>query len=117
MLDLLAPLRPSARRRFGGIGIMRDGVMFALLSGDAMYFRVGERTRVNFEAEGCEPFSYRRAGRDVSMDSYYAVPERLYDEPEALLEWAREAVAAAHAVKRKGRGRASGAAKAKPRSR
>jgi DNA transformation protein and related proteins len=117
VLDLLAPLRPSARRMFGGIGIMRDGVMFALLSGDAMYFRVGEWTRVKFEAEGCEPFSYRRAGREVQIASYYAVPERLYDEPEALVEWARDAIAAANAVKRKGRDRGAGAAKAKARSR
>ncbi len=107
VLDLLAPLRPSARRMFGGVGIMRDGVMFALLAGDAMYFRVNERTRPKFEAEGCGPFSYKRSGREVAIGSYYAVPERLYDEPDALVEWAREAIGAAHAVKRGGRGRAS----------
>lgn len=117
VLDLLAPLRPSARRMFGGVGIMRDGLMFALLAGDAMYFRVDEQTRARFEAEGCAPFGYRRAGREVSIGSYYAVPERLYDEPDALVEWARDAIAAAHAVKRKGRGRASGAKKATARSR
>lgn len=102
---------------FGGVGIMRDGLMFALLAGDAMYFRVDEQTRARFEAEGCAPFGYRRAGREVSIGSYYAVPERLYDEPDALVEWARDAIAAAHAVKRKGRGRASGAKKATARSR
>ena len=117
VLDLLAPLRPSARRMFGGVGIMRDGVMFALLSGDAMYLRVDERTRAKFEAEGCGPFSYQRAGREVSIGSYYAVPERLYDEPEALVEWAREAIGATHTVKRRARGRASGVAKATARSR
>ena len=117
VLDLLAPLRPSARRMFGGVGIMRDGVMFALLSGDAMYLRVDERTRAKFEAEGCGPFSYQRAGREVSIGSYYAVPERLYDEPEALVEWAREAIGAAHSVKRRARSRVSGVAKATARSR
>jgi DNA transformation protein len=108
VVDLLAPLQPSARRMFSGVGIMRDGVMFALLAGDTMYFRVDELTRAKFEAEGCGPFSYRRAGRVVAIGSYYAVPERLYDEPEALVEWAREAVAASRGVKRragtKGRG-------------
>ena len=117
VLDLLAPLRPSARRMFGGVGIMRDGVMFALLSGDAMYFRVDEQTRAKFEAEGCGPFSYQRAGRDVSIGSYYAVPERLYDEPDALVEWARDAIGAARAVKRNPRRRASGTTKARARSR
>ena len=117
VLDLLAPLCPRARRMFGGVGIMRDGVMFALLAGDAMYLRVDERTRVKFEAESCIPFSYQRAGREVSIGSYYAVPERLYDEPEALVEWGREAIGAAHAVTRKARGRASGAKKATARRR
>jgi DNA transformation protein and related proteins len=117
VLDLLAPLRPSARRMFGGVGIMRDGVMFALLADDAMYFRVDEQTRAKFEAEGSGPFSYKRAGREVSIGSYYEVPERLYDEPEALLEWARGAIAAAQSVKRKGRGRASGAKRVTARSR
>jgi len=102
---------------FSGVGIMRDGVMFALLASDAMYFRVDERTRAKFETEGCVPFSYRRAGREVSIGSYYEVPERLYDEPEALVEWAREAIAAAHLVKRKARGSASGTKKAQARSR
>jgi DNA transformation protein and related proteins len=106
VLDLLASLRPSARRMFGGVGIMRDGLMFALLAGDTMYFRVDERTRAKFDAEGCVPFSYHRAGREVEIGSYYAVPDRLYDEPDALLEWARDAIGAAHAVKRPPRRRA-----------
>ena len=92
VLDLLAPLRPSARRMFGGVGIMRDGVMFALLADDVMYLRVDEATRTKFEVEGCGPFTYRRAGRRVALGSYYAVPERLYDEPEMLVAWARESV-------------------------
>ncbi|HSU05320.1 MAG TPA: TfoX/Sxy family protein [Acetobacteraceae bacterium] len=101
VLDLLGPLRPSARRMFGGVGIMRDGMMFALLSDDTMYFRVDERTRARFQEAGCDPFRYRRAGREVSIASYYAVPDALYDEPDVLLEWAREAVAAAQDKGRK----------------
>lgn len=102
VLDLLRPLRPTARRMFGGFGIMRDGVMFALLSNDTMYFRVHERTRPKFEAEGCAPFAYRRAGREVTMASYYAVPDRLFDEHDAMLDWAREAIAAAQSAPRRG---------------
>lgn len=95
VLDVLAPLRPTARRMFGGVGIMRDGLMFALLSQDAMYFRIDETTRARFEAEGSGPFTYARAGRQATIGSYFAVPERLYDEPEELVAWARDAVAAA----------------------
>ncbi len=96
VLDLLAPLGPGARRMFGGVGIMRDGLMFTLLSNDTMYFRVDARTRPSFQDAGCGPFRYNRAGRDVAIETYYAVPDALYDEPETLLAWAREALGAAH---------------------
>jgi DNA transformation protein len=100
VLDLLAPLRPTARRMFGGVGIMRNGLMFALLSDDTMYFRVDEHTRRRFEEAGSSPFRYHRAGREVAIASYYAVPDALYDEPDTLLAWARDATAAAQAVPR-----------------
>ena len=107
VLDLLAELRPVARRMFGGVGILRDGAMFALLSRDVMYFRVDAATRPRFAAAGCAPFRYRRAGREVSIETYYAVPDGLYDEPEALVGWAREAIAAAlrgQQTRRRGKG-------------
>ncbi len=96
VLDLLAPLGPAARRMFGGVGIMRDGRMFALLSNDTMYFRVDARTRPSFQDAGCGPFRYHRGGREVAIETYYAVPDALYDEPDTLRAWAREALGAAH---------------------
>jgi DNA transformation protein len=96
VLDLLAPLGPGARRMFGGVGIMRDGLMFALLSNDTMYFRVDAHTRPSFQDAGCGPFRYDRAGRKVAIETYYAIPDGLYDEPEKLLAWARQALDAAH---------------------
>ena len=105
VLDLLAPLRPAARRMFGGVGIMRDGVMFALLSNDTMYFRADAQTRPRFQEAGCEPFRYHRAGHEVTIESYYAVPDTLHDQPDALLAWAREALDAAHRGTRRPRRR------------
>jgi DNA transformation protein len=96
VLDLLAPLRPTAKRMFGGFGLMLNGTMFALLSHDELYFRVDDTTRPRFEAAACAPFGYNRAGRDVVIASYYAVPPELYDQPEELLTWATQAAAAAH---------------------
>lgn len=95
VLDLLAPLQPGARRMFGGVGIMRDGLMFALLSHDTIYFRVDALTRKSFQDAGSGPFRYHRAGREVAIETYYAVPDAMYDEPEALLACAREALGAA----------------------
>ena len=95
VLDLLAPLRPNARRMFGGVGLLGEGMMFALLANDAMFFRVDAQTRPAFQDAGCEPFRYQRGGRAVAIESYYMVPDTLYDQPDALVAWAREALAAA----------------------
>jgi len=98
VLELLAPLAPVARRMFSGVGVFYRGTMFALLVADTMFLRVDENTRPRFADAGCQPFSYTRCGQRVSLHSYYAVPEELFDQPDELLLWARDAVTAARAA-------------------
>ena len=94
ILDLLAPLEPTPRRMFSGVGLFHGGAMFALLVRDAMYLRVDDTTRPLFEQAGSTPFTYRRMKREVSLSAYYAVPEDLLDRRDELLQWARDAIAA-----------------------
>jgi TfoX/Sxy family transcriptional regulator of competence genes len=37
----------------------------------------------------------------VSLSAYYAVPEELFDQPDELLQWARDAVTVARAAHRR----------------
>jgi DNA transformation protein len=94
--DLLGPLGPiSVRRMFGGAGIFRDGVMFALIVDDTLYFKADDSSRGSFEAEGLAPFSYEtKNGRNTIM-SYWRCPDRLFDDPDEMAAWARQALAAA----------------------
>ena len=101
VLELLAPLSPAARRMFRGVGIFSGGIMFALLVRDTMYLRVDDTTRWRFESAGSQPFSYARRGQKVSLSGYYAVPGELFDQPDLLALWARDAVAAARAARRR----------------
>ena len=103
ILEVLEPLAPVPKRMFSGAGLFAGGIMFGLLVRDTMFFRVDASTRRRFEDAGSEPFSYTRRGRKVNLASYYAVPEDLFDRPDELLGWARDAVTAAHAAARKGR--------------
>jgi DNA transformation protein and related proteins len=95
ILDLLRPLAPMPRRMFSGVGLFHSGAMFALLVRDTTYLRVDDKTRERFEQAGSAPFSYSRAGRQVSLSAYYVLPEDLLDQPDELLQWAREAIEAA----------------------
>ena len=89
----------TVRRMFGGAGVYCDGLMFGLVSDDTLYFRVNDGNRGAFEAEGQQPFRYDAKGRTVVLP-YWRVPERLFDEPEEMVAWARAALAAARRVAR-----------------
>lgn len=75
--------------------------MFGLLVRDTMYFRVDSTTRPRYESAGKLPFSYTRRGQMIILHGYYAVPEELYDQPDELLLWARDAATAARAARRR----------------
>lgn len=94
--ELLAPLSGvSIRRMFGGRGVFKDGLMFALLSSrDVFYLKADAETAPAFAAEGCEQWTPEMKGRVMAMP-YWRAPERLFDEPDEFAEWARAAYAAA----------------------
>jgi DNA transformation protein len=93
----------TMRRMFSGAGVYCDGVIFGLILRDTLHFKVDDGNRAAYEAEGMAPFSYEAKGKTVEVGAYWRVPERLFDEPEEMLEWARAALDAgrrADAVKR-----------------
>jgi DNA transformation protein len=97
--EQLAPLgRVTTQRMLGKTGVFRDGVMFAMVADDTLYFRVDDHNRAVFrEAEAFPPLSYEKGGRSIGL-SFWLAPERLFDEPNELMTWARAAAAAAHRV-------------------
>jgi DNA transformation protein len=97
LLEALAPLGAvSARRMFGGTGLFRGELMFALLTRDeSLFFRVGDANRSAFEAAGQAPLSYETKHGTNTLRSYWSCPPELLDDTDTLREWARGAVGAA----------------------
>jgi DNA transformation protein and related proteins len=94
--DLFAPFgKIVVRRMFGGEGLYRDNVMFGIVFAERIYFKTDEEGRQAFIAEGCVPFVYPMKKGDITSHNYYALPDRLYDDPDGLAEWARKALAVA----------------------
>lgn len=94
VLDLLSPWGAvEARRLFGGYGLYRDNVIFAIiLSGDVLYFKVTDETQPAYEVAGCLPFTYKKDnGSIVKLGRYYEVPASVMDEGDELVEWADSA--------------------------
>lgn len=84
----------NVRRMFGGAGVYADGVMFGLIAEDTLYLKGDVETKRDFEAEGLGPFVYEGRGRKIAM-SYWRAPERLLDDPDEMVAWARTALGAA----------------------
>jgi DNA transformation protein len=104
--EQLEPLgRVSMRRMFGKTGVFCDGVMFGIVADNMLYLRVDDDNREAFEeAASSPPLNYRKGGSTIDL-SFWRAPERLFDEPDELLDWARIALAAARRVAAKrGRG-------------
>jgi DNA transformation protein and related proteins len=96
LIDLFAGFGPvTIRRMFSGFGISADGTNFALALRGGLYLRADEQTIPRFEAEGSKPFQYQTRAKTVTVASYWTLPERLYDDPEEMTDWARASLAAA----------------------
>jgi DNA transformation protein and related proteins len=96
LIDLFADFGPvTVRRMFSGFGISADGITFALALRSGLYFRTDEASIPQFEAEGAKPFQYQTRAKTVTVNSYWELPARLFDDCEELSGWARTALAAA----------------------
>jgi DNA transformation protein len=87
--DLFSAFGPiTLRRFFGGEGICAADIMFGMVFSERLYFKTNGETRKAFLAEGCEPFTFEKSGETV-VTGWYALPDRLYDDPEDLARWTK----------------------------
>jgi DNA transformation protein and related proteins len=96
--ELFAAFGPvSVRRMFGGAGLFADGMMIAIVADGMIYLKTAPEGTDAFERERCGPFSYATKNGTRQITSYWQMPERLYDDPDELAQWARTALAVAQA--------------------
>lgn len=106
---LLAPFGEIAiRRMFGGAGVFRDGVMFALIADDELHLKTDAALRAEMNAAGGRAFVWTRPsdGREMDM-GYLTLPPDDAEDPDAASAWASKAyhvalrAKAVHAEKRR----------------
>lgn len=83
----------TPKKMFGGVGIYLQGVFFALIADDALYFKVDDSNRRDYEAEGMGPF--KPFGEKSYSMQYYEVPIDALEDKEELKVWANKALAVA----------------------
>ena len=98
VLEQLGRVTPvTGKSMFGGVGIYAQGLFFALMAEDRLYFKVDDTTRPDFEQLGMEPF--RPFGEDSAM-GYYEVPADVVEDSAQLAAWMRKAIEVAAKAKR-----------------
>lgn len=100
LLGAVAPIESKAM--FGGVGIYADGLFFALIAEDKLYFKVDGTNQADFEAAGMGPFYPYDSPTPMR---YWEVPSSVLEDPAELAVWVDKArcVAERAALKKKPR--------------
>lgn len=92
--EALEPVGTVAfRRMMGGATLYLDGTVFGIVAHDALWFKADAQSDVVWDAAGCEQFTVEMGGELRSMN-YRRAPDTVYDDADALREWAALAVEA-----------------------
>lgn len=101
VLEQLQPAgRVTERRMFGGVGLYLDGLFFALIDDDTLYFKVDDSNRARYQDAGSKPFCPFPDRPEQTM-GYWQVPAEVLEDADELAVWAREAMTVALAARTK----------------
>jgi DNA transformation protein len=91
----LAQVLPiQTKAMFGGVGIYGEGLFFALIAEDALYFKVNDTNKPDFEAAGMTPFHPDGSPRPMN---YWELPADVLSNDEELKVWVDKALRIAEA--------------------
>ena len=85
---------------FGGVGIYSDGLFFALIAEDKLYFKVDDSNRADFEAAGMQAFFPYDSPKPMH---YWELPPAVLDNKKELAVWVDKSLAVAEGAKAKKR--------------
>lgn len=85
--DLLEQFETIAvRPMFGGFGVYKNGLMFALIADNELYFKADENAAKFFGTYGSTPFTYYNGQKLVKMSYWKVVPD-IFDDQERMKMW------------------------------
>lgn len=92
VLDLLSGLeKVTYRGMFGGYGIYLNGIIFAIIADDELYFKVDNISIDMYKKYNSEPFSYTTKNGKKAVMSYWKVPCSVLEDDTKLLEYSKAA--------------------------
>ena len=80
-----------SKKMFGGYGIYKNAVIFAIIANNQLYFKVDSTNKSQYEALESQPFTYKGKTKPVQM-SYWEVPEGIIEDPEQIEKWVEQSL-------------------------
>ena len=77
----------SHRAMFGGYGIYKDGIIFAIIAEDKLYFKVDDSNREDYEKHGSQPFVYEQGKHQRISMSYWELPPNIMKDKQKISRW------------------------------
>lgn len=92
LTEQMSPLGEiTTRAMFGGYCLYCDGIVFALVANQSLFLKADDGNRGDFDARGLKAFQPFEGPETMS---YYEAPPEIFEDPEAMKQWGRGAVAA-----------------------
>lgn len=85
----------TTRPLFGAVALYRHDHVFAMVWHGALYFKVDDDSRKDYEAAGSHALGYVSEGEGHALKSYWEVPADLVEDHDQLRTWAERAYRAA----------------------
>jgi DNA transformation protein and related proteins len=93
--EAMAPIGTvTLRRMMGAATLYCDGTVFAVVDDSELWFKSDAQSDAAWDAAGCEKFSFEGSDGRIAVMNYRRAPADVYDDADALREWAALAVAA-----------------------
>ena len=91
----------SSRAMFGGYGIYKDSVIFAIIADEQLYFKVDESNRGDYEQCGSHPFVYSQGKTKSTTMSYWELPADILEDKGEIAKWVDKSYAVSVSQKKK----------------
>lgn len=93
--EAMAPVGNVTHRAMMGAAVLYcDGTVFAVVDDAAIYFKADVVSAPAWDAAGCPPFTFASKAGEIVALSYRRAPDDVYDDADALREWAGLGIAA-----------------------
>ncbi|MEM8695680.1 MAG: TfoX/Sxy family protein [Pseudomonadota bacterium] len=91
----------TMRKMMGGAVLYCEGTVFALVAEDDLYFKSDAINADTFEAAGLAKFEFTGKNGKIATMNYRRAPLDVYDDPDAMRQWARLGIEAGDRAPRK----------------